>query len=183
VVLVHGVSFCRLFGWITSNRDGCVVEAASEGLVTLDGRSDVDRTGEVLPNSQPSASSSPVRPARDALGLDCSSYHYGDDDKKGPMGTISVYFENGFENDRVTVSAAGEEREEANVTTRYQIGLASVVKLTVPDGVPSALQVTLPDRGLAAETTVDPKVTPHVRVNATDGSLVVRPEADPPMFA
>ena len=99
------------------------------------------------------------------------------------MGSISVYLENGFENDRVTVSAAGEERDEANVTTRYQIGLASVVELRLPDGVPSALRVTMPDRGLVAETTVDPKVTPHVRVNATDGSLLVQPEADPPMFA
>jgi hypothetical protein len=99
------------------------------------------------------------------------------------MGSISVYLENGFENDRVTVSAAGQERDEANVTTRHQIGLASVVELTLPDGVPSALRVTMPDRGLTAETTVDPQVTPHVRVNAKDGSLVVLPDASPPMFA
>jgi hypothetical protein len=99
------------------------------------------------------------------------------------MGVIHVYLENGFEHDRVTVSAAGEERAEADVTTRYQVGLASVVELTVPDGPPSELRVAVPDRGLAAETTVDPRVTPHVRVNATHDSLVVQPEAVPPMFA
>jgi hypothetical protein len=99
------------------------------------------------------------------------------------MGSISVYLENGFENDLVTLSAAGEERDEANVTTRYQIGLASVVELTLPDGVSSTLRVTVPNRGLAAEATVDPRVTPHVRVNAARNSLVVQPEADPPMFA
>ena len=99
------------------------------------------------------------------------------------MGRISVYLENGFENDLVTLSAAGEEHDETNVTTRYQVGLASVVELTLPDDVVSTLRVTVPERGLAAATTVDPRATPHVRVNVTNGALVVQAEADPPLFA
>lgn len=99
------------------------------------------------------------------------------------MGRIQVYLENGFEHDRVTVSAGGAKLEESDVTTRYQIGLASVVELTVRDGVPLEMTIAVPDRGLTAETTVDPEVTPYLRVNATDGSLVVQPEAVPPMFA
>ena len=99
------------------------------------------------------------------------------------MGGIQVYLENGFEHDRVTVRAGGAELEEPDVTTRYQVGLASVLELPVPDDVPVAVTIAVPDRGLIAETTVDPEVTPHLRVNATDGSLVVQPEAAPPMFA
>lgn len=99
------------------------------------------------------------------------------------MGNIQVYLENGFEHDRVTVSAGGTKHEKSDVTTRYQIGLASVVELAVPDGVPLAITIAVPDRGLTAETTVDPEVTPYLRVNLADGSLVVQPEAVPPMFA
>jgi hypothetical protein len=99
------------------------------------------------------------------------------------MGVLQVYLENGFEHDRVVVSGGGTELEEPDVTTRYQIGLASVVKLTVPDGLPVVVTIAIPDRGLTAETTVDAGATPHVRVNVTDGSLVTQPEAAPPMFA
>jgi hypothetical protein len=99
------------------------------------------------------------------------------------MGSIQVFLENGFEHDRVAVSAGGAERQENDVTTRYQVGLATVVELTVPEGEPSVVQVTLPDRGLRAEAEVDPNVTPYVRVNAADGSLTIQPESFPPMYA
>jgi hypothetical protein len=99
------------------------------------------------------------------------------------MAAIRVYLEEGFEHDRVTVSAGDAELEELDVTTRQQIGLAASVELAVPDGVPVAVTIAIADRGLVAETTVDPEVTPHLRVNVSNGSLVVRPEVDPPMFA
>jgi hypothetical protein len=99
------------------------------------------------------------------------------------MAGIRVYLEEGFEHDRVTLSAGGAELEEFDVTTRHQIGLATSVELAVPDGMPLAVTIAVPERGLVAETMVDPGVTPHLRVNVTNGSLVVRPEADPPMFA
>ena len=99
------------------------------------------------------------------------------------MASIHVYLENGFEHDHVTVSAGDDRREELDVSTRYQVGLAAVVELRVPDGAPAELRVAVPGRGLAAEATVDPGVTPHVRVNVTGGALDVRPERSPPMFA
>jgi hypothetical protein len=99
------------------------------------------------------------------------------------MSLIHVYLEGGFDHDRVTVSADGVELEEADATTRYQIGLASAVELTIPDGLPVVLAVAVPDRGLRAEATVDPATTPHVRVDARGGSLVLKPQAAPPMFA
>ena len=98
------------------------------------------------------------------------------------MSVIEVYLENGFEHDRVTLRANGAEVEEPDVTTRYQIGLASVVKLTVQDGR-IAVTVAIPERGLKAEATVDPRTTPYVRVNALGGSLAIQPEAAPPMYA
>ncbi len=99
------------------------------------------------------------------------------------MGGIQVYLENGFEHDVVTVSAGNEEHTEPDVSTRYQVGLASVVELDVPEGTPGVLRIALPERGLTAEAEVDPTATPHVRVNITDGALEVQPQAAPPMFA
>jgi hypothetical protein len=97
------------------------------------------------------------------------------------MGEIHVYLENGFDHDRVTVSVGGEEHIEPDVSTRYQVGLASVVELAA-DGT-ALVRVAVPDRGLSAEAEVDPTATPFVRVSITDGSLQVQPQAAPPMFA
>lgn len=134
-----------------------------------------------LPTMNPPATHV-VKAARNALGL-ASDTQYGDDAREGPMATISVYLENGFENDLVTLGADGAERSEVNVSTRYQIGLASVIEVTLPRNRESTLRVALPNRGLVAETPVDPEVTPYVRVNVRHGSLLVQPEQDPPMFA
>ena len=43
------------------------------------------------------------------------------------MGDIHVYLENGFDHDLVTVSTDDEEHTEPDVSTRYQVGLATVV--------------------------------------------------------
>ena len=99
------------------------------------------------------------------------------------MVEIQVYLENGFDHDRVTVSAGHEEHTERDVSTRYQVGLASVVELRMPGAAPGVVRIAVPQRGLTAEARVDPAATPHVRVNITDGSLDVHPQAAPPMFA
>lgn len=99
------------------------------------------------------------------------------------MGDILVYLENGFDHDRVTVSAGDNEHVEPDVTTRHQVGLASVVEVEASTEAPVVLRIALPDRGLDFEGAVHPIETPHVRVNLTDGSLDVRPQAAPPMFA
>jgi len=99
------------------------------------------------------------------------------------MAAVHVYLEHGFEHDRVTVSAGSAEHTEADVTTRYQVGLARVVEVEVPTAGPSVVRVAVPERHLAAEAQVDPLATPHVRVSITGESLDVRPQAAPPMFA
>lgn len=99
------------------------------------------------------------------------------------MAGLQVYLESGFDRDHVTVRTGDVELEESDVTTRYQVGLASVIALTVPDGVPLTVKIAIPDRGLTVEATIDPDITPHLRVNAIGKSLVVRPEAAPPRFA
>ena len=96
------------------------------------------------------------------------------------MTQIHVYLENGFDHDRVTVSAGDQEHTEPDVSTRYQIGLAAVVELDAPAG---AVRIALPDKGLTAEATIDPEATPFVRVNVTDGALEVRPDASQPRLA
>lgn len=99
------------------------------------------------------------------------------------MATLQVHLENGFDHDRVVVGAGDAEHVEADATTRYQIGLAAVVLVTVPDGEPCDLRVALPDRGLDAAVRVDPARTPHVRVDVRGDEVVVRPSAAPPMLA
>jgi hypothetical protein len=99
------------------------------------------------------------------------------------MGSIHVYLENGFDHDKVTVSSGNEEHTEPDVSTRYQVGLASVVDLDASDAKSTVLRIALPDRGLTAEAKLDPTATPHVRVNITGGSLDVQSQAAPPMFA
>lgn len=103
------------------------------------------------------------------------------------MATITVYLENGFEHDRVTVGAGGDELDRADVSTRHQVGLATTVDLAVPDGAaqdgPVPVRVALPGRGLVAEAAVDPAATPHLRVDVVGGELQLRPVADPPRFA
>jgi hypothetical protein len=99
------------------------------------------------------------------------------------MGDIHVYLENGFDHDRVLVSTGTQEHTEPDASTRYQVGLASVVDLAAPSSSPAVVRISLPERGLTAEAELDPAATPHVRVNVTDGALDVQPEASPPMYA
>ena len=97
------------------------------------------------------------------------------------LGEIQVYLENGFDHDRVTVSAGNEEHTEPDVSTRYQVGLASVVELDAPAAT-VIVRIEVPERGLTAEAEVDPTATPYVRVNIADGALDVQPEASMPRF-
>ncbi|GAA3918497.1 hypothetical protein [Actinoplanes auranticolor] len=96
------------------------------------------------------------------------------------MASVRVFLESGFDHDEVTMSAGGAAHEEHEVTTRYQVGLAKVVDLTLPDGEPSNLRITV--RNLSAEAAITPEQTPYVRVNATATGLTVEPESAPPMY-
>ncbi|MBD3927467.1 hypothetical protein IEZ26_22785 [Nocardioides cavernae] len=99
------------------------------------------------------------------------------------MTGIHVYLENGFDHDLVVLVASEDHHTDPDVTTRHQVGLATVVELDVPSDARATVQITVPERGLSAEVGLDPAATPHVRVNVTDGSLDVLPQATPPMFA
>lgn len=99
------------------------------------------------------------------------------------MAEVHVYLENGFDHDQVAVSAGDAEHTEPDVSTRYQVGLASVVDLDVSEDAPVLVRVALPRRGLAGQATVDPSSTPHVRVDLNGTALDVRPQAEPPRFA
>ena len=102
------------------------------------------------------------------------------------MSELHVYLENGFDHDLVTISVGSEEHTKSDVTTRYQVGLAALVELTgveLDAAGTAVVRIALPERGLAAETTVDPTATPYVRVDVTDGQLDVRLDASQPRLA
>lgn len=99
------------------------------------------------------------------------------------MCVVHVYLEDGFDRDSIMITAGSERVSQRDVTTRYQIGLAAVVELTVPDDGPVTVAVAVVSRDLTAEATVDPAVTPHLCASIEDGSLVLRADATPPMFA
>jgi hypothetical protein len=102
--------------------------------------------------------------------------------EEAAMTRVQVFLENGFDHDEVVLRTADDEQRIQDVTTRYQIGLATMVDVELPEHA-SVVQVAVPARMLAAETVIDPSRTPYVRVEATDGSLVVRAGPDPPMYA
>ena len=97
------------------------------------------------------------------------------------MAVIRVFLESGFEHDTVALSSAEASREERDVTTRYQTGLARIVEMAVPGGRSSTVRIAA--RGLAGEAAVDPGATPYLRVNLADGGLTAQPEPAPPMYA
>ena len=102
------------------------------------------------------------------------------------MAELHVYLENGFDHDLVTISVDDEEHTKSEVSTRYQVGLAALVELSdvaLNDEGTALVRIALPERGLAAESTVDPAATPYVRVNVTDGQLDVRLDSSQPRLA
>ena len=102
------------------------------------------------------------------------------------MAELHVYLENGFDHDLVTISVDDEEHTKSDVSTRYQVGLAALVELSgveLDAAGTAVVRIALPERGLAAETTVDPVATPYVRVDVTDGQLDVRLDSSQPRLA
>jgi hypothetical protein len=100
------------------------------------------------------------------------------------MQKFSVYLENGFDHDHVTLVV--DDRllaEQSDLSTRYQIGLAHKVDITVPDAGPNVLRVGLPDRGRTAEVTLDAASGRHIRVNLVGDEPVIDVDPDPPRFA
>lgn len=71
------------------------------------------------------------------------------------MAELGVDLHEGFDDDHVQVFLNdGEVFNQDSVSTRYQIGLAATIKLTVDPGT-HTFRVELPDRGLRIQQDVD----------------------------
>jgi hypothetical protein len=100
------------------------------------------------------------------------------------MQNFSVYLENGFDHDHVTLTVGDQLlAEQFDVTTRYQIGLARKLDVSIPGAGPEVVQVGLPDRGLTAEVVLGAASGRHIRVNLAGDELVVDADPDAPRFA
>jgi hypothetical protein len=98
------------------------------------------------------------------------------------MADLHVALEDGFDADHVVVQLDGDTVfDEPSISTRHQIGLAATVD--APASSPARLQVSLPERGLAAELPVDPTTTPYVRVSVLDGTVQIASSDEPPLYA
>jgi hypothetical protein len=93
---------------------------------------------------------------------------------------LHVALQDGFFNDTVTICINGKElARRSNVTTKTQIGLASVVELQVPPGHAS-LQVCVAGRPPSATLTVDLTQPVHVGVSVGAGGEIVYTRSESP---
>ena len=87
------------------------------------------------------------------------------------MAKLSIDLQDGFADDTVVVSVDGREvLRRAGVRTRRTLGMAESLSVDV-DSRPVTLEVSLPLRGMAETTGVDPAATPHVGVSVVDGRI------------
>jgi hypothetical protein len=87
---------------------------------------------------------------------------------------LSIDLQDGFADDTVVVSVDGREvLRRAGVRTRRTLGLAESLSVDV-DGPPITLEVSLPLRGIADATRVDPAAAGHVGVSLVDGRIRYR---------
>ncbi|MDF1505222.1 hypothetical protein [Roseisolibacter sp. H3M3-2] len=88
------------------------------------------------------------------------------------MPTLHLHLRDGFVGERVVVRVGDRVLlDEEGVRTRPQLGLALARELEVPAG-PLALQVAVPDRGVARALTVEPARTPWVGVSVDAGGAL-----------
>jgi hypothetical protein len=97
--------------------------------------------------------------------------------------TLTIALEDGFVDDRVTVSVDGRVvLDEEHVRTRTQTGLARLVEVpTAAAG--SRVEVALPARGLRTAVRADPRHAPNVRVSVRGEELVADAGAAPLFYA
>ena len=89
------------------------------------------------------------------------------------MATIKLFLEEGFDKDHVVVSAGGKViADEHEVSTRYQIGLARQLDLSLA-GNEDEIAVSLPERGLEAMLPLSDGVPEALRVSVShDGRRI-----------
>jgi hypothetical protein len=90
---------------------------------------------------------------------------------------LQIDFEDGFSGDTVVVTADGRElwRGEG-LTTNPAISLAAIAHVEVQKD--AQVEVAVPSRGLAETRRVH---TPFLRVELSDGRLVLQESEDPPL--
>lgn len=99
------------------------------------------------------------------------------------MNTLVVDLQDGFGDDLVVI-AVDDRRvfQKAGVRTRMQIGLAESIELEVASGHHS-LRVSLPEKGLQEELSIDAGATPFLGVSLEPGRLRLTPSAGPHRYA
>lgn len=95
------------------------------------------------------------------------------------MPVLTVDLQEGFADDHVTVLV--DDRavfDRRGVRTRFEIGFAARAEVELDQGA-HTVRILLPDKGVAAEATVDTTSVSHVGVERTDGTVVMRSSAEP----
>jgi hypothetical protein len=88
--------------------------------------------------------------------------------------TLHVDFQDGWFHDRVVLSLNGDRVFDDEVTTKFQLGLATSVELPVPEGDVEVV-VEAPGRGTSARHRLQGvRGERWVGITATDDGLVVR---------
>ena len=89
------------------------------------------------------------------------------------MATVKLFLEEGFDKDHVVVTVGGRVvADEQQVSTRYQIGLARKLNLSLT-GDENEIVVSLPERGLEASLPISNGPPENLRVSVSqDGGHV-----------
>ena len=89
------------------------------------------------------------------------------------MATVNLFLEEGFDKDHVVITAGGSVvADERQVSTRYQIGLARQLDLSLT-GDEEEIVVSLPERGLEARLPISDGIPETLRVSVSqDGSHI-----------
>lgn len=89
------------------------------------------------------------------------------------MATVNLFLEEGFDKDHVVITAGGSVvADEQQVSTRYQIGLARQLDLSLT-GDEEEIVVSLPERGLEARLPISDGIPETLRISVSqDGSHI-----------
>jgi hypothetical protein len=98
---------------------------------------------------------------------------------------VQVAFTEGFADDSATIEVDGREVARVDgLRTRYQVGYARIVPLTLRPGAAPRLDISMPERGLHAQVSLDPMLDPLVvRVTRAGDALVAEVSDEPLRFA
>jgi hypothetical protein len=92
-----------------------------------------------------------------------------------------LFLEEGFNGDHVVVTAGGKVlADEQQVSTRYQIGLARQLDLSLT-GNEAELVIALPEKGLQASLPISAGVPANLRVSVSQDGCHIELSTDAPL--